>query len=74
MFLEKNNSPGHIINLDHVASSNWDNGLATEFIMANGHTIIWQYDNEEDQREDHNMVNKHLHNAGKLLSVELDQE
>ncbi len=74
MFLEKNNSPGKIINLDHVASMNWDKELSVEFIMVNGQPITWDYENEEDQREDHNMVSKHLHNAGKLLSVELDQE
>ena len=74
MFLEKNNSPGKIINLDHVSSMDWDKGLTTEFIMANGQPITWDYKNEEEQMEDHNMVNKHLHNAGKLLSVELDQE
>ncbi len=74
MFIEQNNSPGKIINLDHVSSMDWDKGLTTEFIMANGQIITWTYDKEEDQREDHNMVSKHLHNADKLLSVELDQE
>ncbi len=74
MFLEKNNSPGKIINLDHVSSMDWDKGLTTEFIMVNGQTITWDYKNEEDQREDHNMVSKHLHRTHRLLSVELDQE
>ncbi len=74
MFLEKNNSPGKIINLYHVASMNWDKGLATVFIMANGHTIIWQYDNEDEQMADLDKLNKYLHNADKLLSVELDKE
>ena len=74
MFLEKNNSPGKIINLDHVASMNWDKELSVEFKLANGHTITWDYDNEDDQMEDHNMVSKHLHRTHRLLSVELDQE
>ncbi len=74
IYLEKNNSPGQLINLDHVSSMNWDNGLATEFIMANGQIIIWKYDNEEDQMADLDKMSKHLHNAGKLISVELDQE
>ena len=74
MFLEKSNNPGLIINLDHVASMNWDKELSVEFIMVNGQPITWDYENEEDQREDHNMVSKHLHRTHRLLSVELDQE
>ncbi len=74
MFLEKNNSPGKIINLDHVASMNWDKELSVEFIMVNGQPITWDYENEDDQMEDHNMVSKHLHRTHRLLSVELDQE
>ncbi len=74
MFLEKNNSPGQIINLDHVASMNWDKGLTAEFIMANGSMIPWTYDSEEEKGEDLAKVTETLHNAGKLISVELDQE
>ncbi len=74
MFLEKNNSPGQIINLDHVASMNWDKGLTAEFIMANGSMIPWTYDSEDDQMEDLDKVSKLLYATGRLLSVELDQE
>ena len=74
IYFEKNNSPGQLINLEYVASSNWDKGLATEFIMANGHTIIWQYANEDEQVADLDKMSKHLHIAGKLISVELDQD
>ena len=52
MFIEQNNNPGLIINLDHVASMNWDKGLSTEFVMANGQAITWEYKNEEEQMED----------------------
>jgi len=74
MYLEMNNSPGHIINLDHVASMNWDNGLSVEFAMANGQTITWEYENEDDQMEDLDKVGKLLHKTHQLISVELDQE
>jgi hypothetical protein len=74
MYLEKNNSPGQIINLDHVASMDWDNELSTEFILANGQTIIWTYDNEDDQMEDLDKVSKLLYDGNMLVSVELDQE
>ena len=74
IYLEKNNSPGHLINLDHVASLNWDNGLTTQFLMANGQTITWEYDNEDEQMADLDKLDKHLRNAGKLISVELDQD
>ena len=74
MYLEKNYSPGHIINLDHVASMNWDIGLSVEFIMANGQAITWEYKNEEEQMEDLDKVGKLLHRTHKLISVELDQE
>ncbi len=74
MYLEKNNNMGHIINLDHVASMDWDKGLTTEFIMANGKIITWTYDKEEDQMEDLDKVGKQLYAAGMLISAELDQE
>jgi len=74
IYLEKNNSPGKIINLDHVASMNWDKGLSTEFVMANGQAITWEYKNEEEQMEDLDKVGKLLHRTHKLISVELDQE
>jgi hypothetical protein len=74
MYLEKNNSPGRIINLDHVASMNWDNGLITEFVMANGQTITWNYKNEDDQMEDLNLLANELHKAGLYMSVDKDQE
>ena len=74
IYLEKNNSPGQLINLEYVASSNWDNGLTTQFLMANGQTITWEYDNEDEQMADLDKLDKHLRNAGKLISVELDQD
>ena len=74
MFIEQNNSPGQIINLDHVASMDWDNELTTQFLMANGQTITWEYENEDDQMEDLDKLDNHLRNADKLISVELDQE
>ena len=74
MYLEKNNSPGRIINLDHVASMNWDNGLITEFVMANGQTITWNYKNEDDQMEDLNLLANKLHNSGLYMSVDKDGE
>ena len=74
MYLEKNNSPGQLINLEHVASMDWDKGLTTEFVMANGQTIPWEYQNEEDQMEDLDKLDKHLRKADKLISVELDQD
>ena len=74
MYLEMNNNPGQIINLDHVASMNWDNGLTTEFVMANGQTITWEYKNEDDQMADLDKMSKLLHAAGRLISVELDQD
>ena len=74
LFLEKNNSPGLMINLEQVASINWDEGLNTEFLMANGETVIWEYENEESQMEDLDKVGKVLHSTHKLISVELDQE
>ena len=48
MFIEKNNNPGLIINLDHVANMNWDKELSVEFILANGQTITWKYKTEEE--------------------------
>jgi hypothetical protein len=74
MYLEKNNNSGRIINLDHVASMDWDKELSVEFIMANGQTITWDYQNEEEQMEDLDKVGKLLHRTHKLISVELDQE
>ena len=74
LFIEKNNSPGLMINLDHVASINWDKGLNTEFLIANGETVIWEYENEEAQMEDLDKVGKELHRTHKLISVELDLE
>ena len=74
MFFEKNNSPGQIINLDHVASMNWDNGLTVEFVLANGQTITWDYKSEDDLSEDHNVLANMLHKAGLYMSVDKDQE
>ncbi|MBT7831806.1 MAG: hypothetical protein HN708_16225 [Candidatus Marinimicrobia bacterium] len=74
MYLEKNNSPGRIINLDHVASMDWDKELSVEFRMANGQTVTWKYKTEEEQMEDLDKVGKLLHRTHKLISVELDQE
>ena len=74
MCLEKNNSPGRIINLDHVASMDWDKELSVEFILANGQTVTWRYKTEEEQMEDLDKVGKLLHRTHKLISVELDQE
>ncbi|MBT5268247.1 MAG: hypothetical protein HN633_10595 [Candidatus Marinimicrobia bacterium] len=74
MYLEKNNSPGRIINLDHVASMDWDKELSVEFILANGQTVTWRYKTEEEQMEDLDKVGKLLHRTHKLISVELDQE
>ena len=48
MYFEQYNSPGQIINLDHVASMNWDNGLTVEFVLANGQTITWDYKSEDE--------------------------
>ncbi len=74
MFIEKNYNPGHIINLDHVDSMNWDKELSVEFILANGQTVTWKYKTEEEQMEDLDKVGKLLHRTHKLISVELDQE
>ena len=74
MYLEKNNNPGQIINLNHVASMNWDKGLSVEFVMANGQTITWTYDTEEDQMEDLNLLADGLHKAGLYMSVDKDGE
>ena len=74
MFIEKNYNPGQIINLDHVASMNWDKELSVEFILANGQTVTWKYKTEEEQMEDLDKVGKLLHRTHKLISVELDQE
>ena len=74
MYLEKNYNPGQIRNLDHVASMNWDNGLTTEFVMANGQTITCNYKNEDDQMEDLNLLANKLHNSGLYMSVDKDGE
>ena len=74
ILLEKNGNPGQIINLDHVASMNWDKGISTEFVMTNGQTITWSYDNEEDQMEDINLLADKLHKAGLYMSVDKDGE
>ncbi len=74
MYLEKNNSPGQLINLEYVASMDWDIGLTAKFIMANGSMIPWTYDSEEDKGEDQAKVTDMLYKAGNLISVELDQE
>ena len=74
MYLEKNNSPGRIINLEHVMAMNWDKGLTTEFVMVNGETITWTYTDVDDQMVDLDKLSKLLYNAGKLISNELDQE
>jgi len=74
IYLEKNNSPGKIINLDYVASMNWDNGLTVEFVMASGQTITWEYKNEDDLSEDLNVLANMLHKAGLYMSVDKDQE
>ncbi len=74
MYLEKNNNHGQLINLDHVASMDWDNGLTTEFVMTNGQTIKWSYNTEEDQMEDLDAVSRLLYDTDMLISVEMDQE
>ena len=74
MFIEKNNNPGLIINLDHVASMNWDKELSVEFILANGQTITWKYKTEEEQMEDLNVLSKILHEADMFISAAKDQE
>ena len=74
MFIEQNSSPGQLINLDHVASMDWDNGLSVEFVMVNGQTITWTYDTEEDQMEDLNLLADKLHEAGLYMSVDKDGE
>jgi len=74
MYLEKNNSPGRIINLNHVASMNWDKELSVEFVMANGQTITWKYKTEDDLSEDLNVLCNMLHKAGLYMSVDKDGE
>ncbi len=74
MYLEKNNNHGQLINLDHVASMDWDNGLTTEFVMTNGQTIKWSYNTEEEQMEDLDAVSRLLYDTDMLISVEMDQE
>jgi len=74
MYIVQNNSPGQFINLDHVASMNWDKGLSTEFVMVNGETITWTYTDVDVQMVDLDKLSKWLYNAGKLISNELDQE
>ena len=74
MYLEKNNNHGQLINLDHVASMDWDNGLTTEFVMTNGQTIKWKYENEDELSEDQNLLADGLHKAGLYMSVDKDQE
>jgi len=74
MYIVQNNSPGQFINLDHVAVMDWDKGLTTEFIMANGQTITWTYDNVDEQMEDLQTVSRILYDTDMLISVELDQE
>ncbi len=74
MYLEKNNSPGRIINLDHVASMDWDKELSVEFILANGQTITWDYKSEDELSEDQNLLADGLHKAGLYMSVDKDQE
>jgi len=74
MHIVQNNSPGQFINLDHVAVMDWDKGLSTEFIMANGQTVTWTYDNVDEQMEDLQTVSRILYDTDMLISVELDQE
>jgi hypothetical protein len=74
MFIEMNNTPGKIINLDHVASMNWDKELSVEFAMANGQTITWKYKNEDDLSDDLNLLADELHKAGLYMSVDKDRE
>jgi len=74
MYIVQNCSPGQIINLDHVASINWDKGLSVEFIMVNGQTLTWQYGNVDYQMEDLEAVTRLLYDTDILVSVELDQE
>ena len=74
MYLEKNNNPGHIINLDHVASMNWDKGLSVEFILVNGQTVTWDYKSEDELSEDLNLLADGLHKAGLYMSVDKYQE
>ena len=74
ILLEKYDNPGQIINLDRVDSMDWGNGLTTQFLMANGQTITWNYKNEDDQMEDLNLLADKLHEAGLYISVDKDGE
>jgi len=74
MYLEKYNNHGLIINLDHVASMNWDKPLTAEFVMTNGETITWTYGHEDERAADLDKISKRLYDGGMLISVELDQE
>jgi len=69
MFLEKYNNIGLIINLDHVVSMNWNNGLTTEFLMVNGETIKWEYKFEDEQMEDLTIIQQGLARKGQFLSA-----
>ena len=74
MLLEKYDNPGQIVNLERVDSMDWGNGLTTQFLMANGQTITWNYKNEDGQMEDLNLLADKLHKAGLYMSVDKDGE
>ena len=74
MFIVQNGRAGQFINLDHVASMNWDKELTTEFFMANGQIITWEYENEDDLSEDLNVLCNMLHDADQFISAAKDQE
>ena len=74
ILLEKNGNPGQIINLERVDSMDWDIGLSVEFVMVNGQTITWEYENEDDQMEDLNVLANMLHKADMFISAAKDQE
>ena len=74
MLLEKYDNPGQIVNLERVDSMDWDIGLSVEFVMVNGQTITWEYENEDDQMEDLNILANKLHEAGLYISVDKDGE
>ncbi len=72
MYLQKNYDSGRIINLNHVASMDWDKELSVEFIMANGQIVIWTYENDAHRLADLDNVGRVLYRSGKLISFDLD--
>ena len=73
MYLQKNYDSGRIINLNHVASMDWDKELSVEFIMANGQIVIWTYENDAHRLADLDNVSRILYRSGKLISFDRDQ-